>query len=171
MVKVFTLAEAGAGCTRPSTPGQGFGWGGGGAGAAVTTRPGGSGRGASCQCPCSVDHTFPGGGVPGGAGFCSPRPVALIGALPGTGASCQCPCSGDQTWPGRPPLRDASPPPRAKPITTAVAPPMIRTASRTIVSVPVRPGFAASLPSWHFLYFTPLPQGHGSLRETRSAIG
>ena len=24
--------------------------------------------GASCQCPCSTDHTFPGGGWPGGGG-------------------------------------------------------------------------------------------------------
>jgi hypothetical protein len=157
-----------------ATPGAGIGAGAAvatGAGPTVTPTPGGSPRGASCQCPCSGDQTFPAGGVPGGAGFGSPDGAAeLIGSLPGAGASCQWPCSGDQTCPGRPPLLPALPPPRANPMTTAVAPPTTSTPRRTVVSRPERVGFVASLPSWHFLYFKPLPQGHGSLRETRSAV-
>ena len=81
------------------------------------------------------------------------------GSAPGTGSSCctscQCPCSSDQTrvgsgWSDRFMIA-----PTASAVPTSTRKARIR-----------RPGLRRELcaPSQHRLYFSPLPQGHGSLR-------
>src|SRR5512138_1404287 len=79
----------------------------------------------SCQWPCSGDQTFPGGGVPAGAGR-GPLGRADRGSngtppedLTGDPSSCQWPCSGDQT---RRRTGDAALGPRDTATTTATAP-------------------------------------------------